>query len=80
MLDHLNAGDQIEDADIECRDLARHVADIEAHGLGMGRRRRNILARRINAGHAGTQPRQRLAHQPRAAPDIERGLARQRLG
>ena len=43
----------------------------------------DILRRRVDAGHIGAEPRQRLAHEPAAAADIEHaqaGEARRPLG
>ena len=61
MLDHFETGDEIEPAEIERAQFARHVADGEPARFGMKRRRRDVLGRRIDAGDIRAQSRQRFA-------------------
>ena len=75
MLDHLQAGDEVELPDIQPRDLARHVADVEPARLGMSGSGGDIVSRRVHSGDVSAEPRQGLAHQPGTAADVERGLA-----
>ncbi len=59
----------------------RHVAVfyMEPHILGVGAGRADIAFRRVNTGHFGAEPRQRLANQPAATSDIEYGKPVKRL-
>ena len=81
VFDHFHRGDQIELAKPERRPNRRSdSSDVPAlrppHGPAPPRYFPRAASTPVTSR---SQPRQRLAQQPRAAADIERGLARQRL-
>ena len=47
------------------------IGDVEPRGRGMGPGGFDVLRRRVDAGHISAEPRQRLAHEPAAAADVE---------
>jgi hypothetical protein len=60
-------------------DIGAAIVDRKALRAGVRLGRGDIFRRGIHAGDGRTQPGERFAHQPRAAADIHRGLARKRL-
>ena len=59
-------------------DRADAIVDLEPLGDRMLARDRDHFGRRVDARNLRAQPRQRLRQQPRAATDVERGLALER--
>ena len=74
MLDHLEAGDQIEAFTRDHLDAARAIVDRQPAGAGMLPRDGDVLRRGIDRRHLGAQPLERLRQQTGAAADVQRAL------
>ena len=72
MFEHFERGDEVEAGEAQRADIAALVIDGEPGPGGVRTCRRDVFRRRIHSRHCCTQPGQRLAQQPRAAPDIKR--------
>ena len=80
MLDDLEAGDGVEElaGRHQLLDRGGAVGDGEPLRLGVRARGGDGLARRVDAGHRGAHARERLAHEPAAAADVEQSEAGER--